>query len=171
MPASTESAVSVRRATRTDLARITEIYNHYVEWTPITFDVQPYGVEEREPWFAQFSERGRYQLFVADRGGELIGYAGSVPHRPKAAYETSAELTIYLAHDELSRGVGPRLYDALFSALRAEDLNRVLAGITLPNERSVRMHEKLGFTLVGTFSEIGRKLGSFWDVAWYEREP
>jgi phosphinothricin acetyltransferase len=99
----------------------------------------------------------------------VIGYAGSLPYRPKAAYETSAEMTIYVAQDERARGVGPRLYDALFSALRGEDVHRLLAGITLPNDASVRLHERLGFELVGVYSEVGRKLGRYWDVGWWQR--
>lgn len=159
----------VRRAERRDLAPITEIYNHYVETSAITFDVTPYSEAERAPWFAQFGERGRHQLFVAERGGSVIGYAGSLPFRPKAAYETSVETTIYLAPDERARGVGPRLYEALFTALRGEDVHRLLAGITLPNEASVRLHERLGFQRVGVYSEVGRKLGRYWDVGWWER--
>ncbi len=159
----------VRRAERRDLARITEIYNHYVATTPITFDVAPYAEAEREPWLAQFAPRGRHQLFVAEREGRVIGYAGSMPFRPKAAYETSVELTIYVAPDERTRGVGPRLYGALFAALRGEDVHRLLAGITLPNEPSVRLHERLGFRAVGVYSEVGRKLGRYWDVGWWEK--
>jgi phosphinothricin acetyltransferase len=169
MPNASEPAPSVRRAERRDLPRITEIYNHYIETTAITFDVKPYRVEEREPWLAQFAEKGRHQLFVAERGGRVIGYAGSMPYRPKAAYETSVEFTIYVAHDERARGIGPRMYDALFAALRGEDVHRALAGITLPNEPSVRLHERLGFARVGTYSEVGRKLGRYWDVAWYQK--
>ncbi|HEY8122551.1 MAG TPA: GNAT family N-acetyltransferase [Myxococcota bacterium] len=169
MTTAPEAALRVRRAERGDLARITEIYNHYIETTPITFDVKPYAEAEREPWFAQFAASGRYQLFVAERAGCVIGYAGSLPYRPKAAYETSAEMTIYVAQDERARGVGPRLYDALFSALRGEDVHRLLAGITLPNDASVRLHERLGFELVGVYSEVGRKLGRYWDVGWWQR--
>lgn len=160
----------VRRAESRDLARITEIYNHYVATTPITFDVEPYTEEERAPWLAQFGPRGRHQLFVAERAGRVIGYAGSLPFRPKAAYETSVELTIYVAADERARGVGPRLYAALFEALRGEDVHRLLAGITLPNDASVRLHERLGFRAVGVYTEVGRKLGRYWDVGWWERE-
>ena len=160
---------SVRRAERRDLAAITEIYNHYVETSAITFDVTPYSVDERAPWFAQFAPSGRHQLFVAEQGGRVIGYAGSLPFRPKAAYETSVETTIYVAPGERARGVGPRLYEALFGALRGEDVHRLLAGITLPNEASVRLHERLGFQRVGVYSEVGRKLGRYWDVGWWER--
>jgi phosphinothricin acetyltransferase len=159
----------VRRAERRDLARITEIYNHYVETTSITFDVKPYSEAEREPWLAQFGASGRHQLFVAESAGRVVGYAGTMPFRPKQAYETSVETTIYVAPDERARGLGPRLYDALFAALRGEDVHRLLAGITLPNEPSVRMHERLGFKPVGVYSEVGRKLGRYWDVGWWER--
>jgi phosphinothricin acetyltransferase len=160
---------SVRRAERRDLARITEIYNHYVETTPITFDVKPYTEAEREPWLAQFGARGRHQLLVAEHAGRVIGYAGSLPFRAKAAYDTSVETTIYVAPDERARGVGPRLYEALFAALRGEDVHRLLAGITLPNEPSVRLHERLGWKPVGVYTEVGRKLGRYWDVGWWER--
>jgi phosphinothricin acetyltransferase len=166
---STDLAATIRRAERRDLARIVEIYNHYVETTAITFDVKPYGEVEREPWFAQFAAWGRHQLFVAERAGRVIGYAGSMQYRPKAAYETSVEVTIYVAPDERARGIGPRMYAALFEALRGEDVHRLLAGITLPNDASVRMHERLGFSLVGRYSEVGRKHGSYWDVGWWQR--
>jgi phosphinothricin acetyltransferase len=163
------TALVVRRAERRDLARITQIYNHYVETTSITFDVQPYSEQEREPWFAQFAASGRHQLFVAESAGRVIGYAGSLQFKPKQAYETSVETTIYLAPDACARGIGPRLYEALFTALRGEDVHRLLAGITLPNEASVRLHERLGWKLVGTYTEVGRKLGRYWDVGWWER--
>jgi phosphinothricin acetyltransferase len=169
MSAASEPAPNVRRAERRDLARIVEIYNPYVETTPITFDVQPTSEAEREPWFAQFSARGRHQLFVAERAGRVIGYAGSLPFRAKAAYDTSIELTIYLDPAERARGVGPLLYGALFRALQGEDVHRALAGITLPNDASVRLHERLGFTPVGVYTEVGRKLGRYWDVGWWEK--
>ena len=169
MASNTDPVPTVRRAERRDLARVTEIYNHYVEHTAITFDVKPYSEPEREPWLAQFGPKGRHQLFVAERDGEAIGYAGSMPFRPKAAYETSVELTIYVAPNERAKGIGPRLYEALFAALRSEDVHRLLAGITLPNEPSVRMHERFGFDPVGVYTEVGRKHGRYWDVGWGER--
>lgn len=169
MTSASDSAAIVRRAEHRDLARITEIYNHYIETTPITFDLKPYAVAEREPWFAQFSAGGRHQLFVAERAGQVVGYAGSMQYRPKAAYETSVEVTIYVAPDERARGVGPRMYETLFAALRGEDVHRALAGITLPNEASLRMHERFGFALVGVYHEVGRKFGRYWDVGWYEK--
>src|ERR1700682_3878354 len=89
------SDIRIREASRTDLPRLTEIYNHYVVHTPVTFDVEPYSVEHRAAWFDQFSQRGRYRLLVADEGHVVVGYAGTTRFRPKAAYETTVETTVY----------------------------------------------------------------------------
>jgi phosphinothricin acetyltransferase len=152
-----------------DLPEIVALYNHHVVHTPVTFDLEPFTVESRRPWFAQFSERGRYRLLVARDDHALLGYAGSLPFRAKAAYQTSVELTIYVAHDQHRRGVASALYTALFAALAGEDLHRALAGITLPNEPSVALHQRFGFRQAALFTEQGRKLGRYWDVAWFEK--
>jgi phosphinothricin acetyltransferase len=159
----------IRRARMDDLAALTEIYNHYVIHTPVTFDVEPYTPETRRPWLEQFGESGRYQLFVADEAGTVVGYAGTMRFRPKAAYETSVETTIYLRADRTGRGLGKRLYARLFEALRGVDAHRALGGVTLPNEASVALHKSLGFAPVGTYTEVGRKFGRYWDVLWLEK--
>ena len=91
------SDIHIRVASRTDPLRLTEIYNHYVVHTPVTFDVEPYSLERRAAWFEQFSESGRYRLLVADQGRVVVGYAGTTRFRPKAAYETTVETTVYCA--------------------------------------------------------------------------
>jgi phosphinothricin acetyltransferase len=80
------SETRIRMAERTDLARMTELYNYYVLNTPVTFDVEAYTVERREVWFAQFGMTGRYRLLVAEENGVVMGYAGTLRFRPKAAY-------------------------------------------------------------------------------------
>ena len=161
--------VCVRLAARGDLARLTEIYNHYVVNTPITFDIDTYTVERRESWFNQFSERGRHRLMVAGENGLVLGYAGTMGFRPKAAYDTTVELTIYCAQEAIGKKIGSRLYSALFEALKKEDINRYVAGYTLPNAASAALHERFGFQSVGVYTEVGRKFGRYWDVAWMER--
>jgi len=160
---------SIRPVRPDDLAALTALYNHYVASGAVTFDVEPYTPETRRPWLEQFAERGPHRLLVAEEGGVLLGYAGSMRFRPKAAYATSVETTLYLAPEAQGRGVGSRLYTALFEALRGEDLHRALAGVTLPNEASLRLHERFGFRRIGSFSEVGRKHGRYWDVAWLEK--
>jgi phosphinothricin acetyltransferase len=163
------SDVQIRPAARADLPRLTEIYNHYVINTPVTFDVEPYTVERREAWFAQFGAAGRYRLLVAESDSGVIGYAGTTPFRPKAAYETTVETTIYCAPEAAGKGIGSRLYAALFETLRGEDIHRFVAGYALPNPATAAIHARFGFQVVGVFSENGRKFGKYWDVCWVER--
>ncbi|MEM7411890.1 MAG: N-acetyltransferase family protein [Myxococcota bacterium] len=158
----------IRAARASDLADLVRIYNHYVRETPVTFDTEPFGVEARREWFAQFSDTGPHRLLVWEEDGAVRGYAHSGRHRPKPAYARSVETTIYLEPDFTGRGAGRRLYTALLDALRAEPaVHRSFAGVTLPNAASIALHTGLGFTPVGVFREIGWKFERYWDVAWY----
>lgn len=163
------SAIRVRPAAAADLPRLTEIYNHYVVNTPVTFDVEPFTVERRMAWFEQFSTSGRHRLLVTDEEGRAIGYAGTTRFRVKPAYDTTVETTIYLAPEAVGRGLGHSLYSALFEAIGDEDIHRIVGGYTLPNRGSEALHKKFGFELAGIFRENGRKFGRYWDVAWTER--
>ena len=159
----------IRAAAKADLPRLTEIYNHYVVNTPITFDLDPYTVERRATWFEQFAPSGRYRLLVAEDGSGIHGYAGTTRFRLKAAYDTTVETTIYCAPDAIHKGLGSKLYAALFETLAGEDINRIVAGYTMPNPASAALHARFGFKPVGIFHENGRKFGRYWDVAWLER--
>ena len=161
--------IRIRIAQQSDLAQINDIYNHYVAHTAITFDFEPFTTAERSVWFEQFSTDGPHQLFVALQEGRVIGYAGSHAFRQKRAYETTVETTVYLARDETGLGVGTQLYGALFEALSGQDLRMAVAGITLPNDTSVALHERFGFEPTGVFHEVGRKFDKYWDVAWHEK--
>ncbi|WP_327290715.1 GNAT family N-acetyltransferase [Streptomyces sp. NBC_01198] len=163
--------VQVRAGNEGDLAGLTDIYNHYIRETPITFDVSPFTPDERRPWLLSHPEDGPHRLLVAQSGGDgrILGYATSSPFRPKAAYATSVETTVYLAPDASGQGVGTRLYTALFEALAGEDLHRAYAGVTLPNEASLRIHQRFGFQQIGVYEEVGRKFGTYHDVAWLEK--
>jgi phosphinothricin acetyltransferase len=161
--------IQVRAASKADIPRLTEIYNHYVLNTPVTFDLEPYTVERRATWFEQFALSGRYRLLMAEEGGRIIGYTGTTRFRAKAAYDTTVETTIYCAPESIGKGVGNRLYAALFEAIANEDIHRIVAGYTLPNPGSESLHKRFGFVTVGVFRENGRKFGRYWDVAWTER--
>lgn len=163
------SELSIRAARKSDLPRLTAIYNHYVTHTAVTFDVEPYTVEGRAKWFEQFAEIGRYRLLVAERDREVLGYAGTTYFRPKAAYDTTVETTIYCAPEATGQGIGRRLYATLFAALTNEDVRSIVAGFTLPNPASAKLHEQTGFQTVGIFTEVGRKFGRYWDVCWTRR--
>lgn len=162
--------VEVRPGRSTDLSSLLEVYNHYVERSPATFEVEPVHPSERAAWLHEHLSGGRYRLWVAtDPEGLLVGWATSSPFRPRAAYATTVESSVYCRAGFEGRGIGSRLYKALFRSIEDEDIERVVAAITLPNRASVRLHERFGFRRVGTFHRVGRKFDRFWDVAWFER--
>jgi phosphinothricin acetyltransferase len=161
--------MTIRRARAEDIDALLSIYNHYVANTHITFDVEPRTREQRKVWLEAFAERGRRQCFVAARDGKAVGWASSGPFKDRAAYDTSVETSVYLTPEEQGKGLGRKLYRTLFDALEHEDVHRAFGGIAQPNEGSVGLHLAMGFHHVGTYSEVGRKFGRFWDVAWYEK--
>ena len=161
--------IRIRPAAGSDLPRLTEIYNHYVVHTPVTFDLEPYTVERRAAWLEQFAPTGRHRLLVAEEAGVVHGYAGTMRFRFKPAYDPTVETTVYCSPEAIGKGIGSRLYAALFEALADEDIHRVVAGYTMPNPASAALHERFGFRPVGVYSEVGRKFGRYWDVAWGER--
>lgn len=164
------SEVSIRYAQPSDLPALLAIYNHYVVNTPVTFDLEPRTLEQRREWFDQFATAGKYRCFVALRDNTPIGWACSAKFKEKEAYATSVETSIYLKAGEGGKGLGRRLYESLFEALKGEDIHRAFGGVTVPNEASVAVHKALGFEHIGTYREIGRKFGKFWDVALYLRK-
>lgn len=163
------SAALIRHGRAADLPTLTDIYNHFVVNTHITFDVAPYEVAQRRPWFEKFAEGGRYPLLVMEEAGAITGYAHSLPLKDRAAYDTSVETTIYLSPGAEGSGRGTRLYTALLDLLAKQDIHRAYGMIALPNEGSIALHKKLGFRSAGLLHEVGRKFGRYYDVEWVER--
>jgi L-amino acid N-acyltransferase YncA len=131
--------------------------------------------EERAPDAAELARRieriaATHPWLVAERGGEVVGYVYAGPHRAKPAYRWSVDVAIYIAEDERGLGHGRRLYEALFTRLREQGFRMACAGITLPNEASVGLHESLGFVPIGVYREIGFKQGAWRDVGWWQLE-
>ena len=164
------SEIAIRRAEQGDLPALLDIYNHYVLNSAITFDIEPRTLEQRQVWFDQFSHSGKYQCFVATMNGVAVGWASSSRFKDRAAYDTTVETSIYLSPDATGHGLGRALYKTLFDGIAGEDIHRLFAGATLPNEASVRLHEAMGFRLVGVQPEVGRKFGRFWDVAQFFKD-
>jgi phosphinothricin acetyltransferase len=161
--------VVIRAADDADLAGVNDIYNEYVRTAHYTFDVEPMTIEARREWFAHYGSSGRHRVLVAVRDGALVGFTTSSRYRPKAAYETSVETSIYLAADATGAGIGTKLYRELFGVLAREDVHRAYAGIALPNPASIALHERFGYKKVAHFTEQGRKFDRYWDVAWFEK--
>jgi phosphinothricin acetyltransferase len=159
----------IRHGCLGDLQGICEIYNHYVHHSVVTFDLNPWDVEQQTPWMQKFNAEGRFQIFVAERSGTIIGYSYSDSFRTRPAYDITAETTVYLAPGEGGKGLGRKLYATLIPRLEALGLHRLIAGVTLPNPASVALHESFGFEHVGTMSEVGIKMDRHWDVGWWQK--
>jgi phosphinothricin acetyltransferase len=169
LPTNSASSARIRHAEQSDLAALTNIYNHYVINTSITFDLQPFTPETRSPWLDNFTPDSAHQCLVIEVDGQLAGYASSAQLRPKAAYDTSVECSIYLDPVMTGRGYGKPLYIQLLLNLQQHDVHRCYGIITLPNLASIRLHEQLGFTEVARLTEVGRKFGKYWDTLWVEK--
>jgi phosphinothricin acetyltransferase len=161
--------MDVRVGAERDLEAINRIYNEYVKETHFTFDIEPITIEARRKWFNHYGAGGRHRLLVAVSDGAVVGFTTSSLFRPKPAYVTSVETSVYLAAEAVGRGAGSKLYKELFDSLEGEDVHRAYAGIALPNPASVALHERFGFKRVAHFTEQGRKFGRYWDVAWFEK--
>lgn len=159
--------VVIRRVEQGDLPALLAIYNYYVRETPVTFDIEPRSLAQRQSWFDSFAATGRYQCFVAVKDGEPVGWASSHPYKERAGYLITVETSIYLSPEVTALGLGRKLYATLFDALAGEDIHRAYGGIVTPNPASIGLHESFGFRLAGTLTEVGRKFGRFWDVAVY----
>lgn len=164
-----EDPVEIRHAAIGDLHQLNDLYNHYVLHSHATFDVRPITMAERVEWFRHYREMGRHRILVAAAGDRVLGFATTSPYRLREAYETSVETTVYVARDATGRGLGSSLYAELFRAVEGEDLHRAIGGVALPNDASVALHRRFGFTQVAHFSEQGRKFGRYWDVVYFEK--
>ncbi len=131
------------------------------------------SLEERAPEPHEMAERIRivsrhYPWLVAEADGRVVGYACAGRHRDRASYRWTADVTVYVAPDHHRRGVGRALYAALFELLRAQGVRNLCAGITLPNQASVGLHEAMGFRPVGVYREIAYKLGAWRSTSWWQ---
>ena len=159
---------TIRPATESDAAGVAAIYDWYVANTTITFEVDPVPA-------AEMAQRMRAVLaahdwLVLERGGELLGYAYAGRYHARAAYELATESTIYLRNGVGGQGLGTALYGELVRRTFARGYRHMIGGIALPNDASVRLHEKLGFVKAGHFARIGRKFERWIDVGHWQLE-
>jgi phosphinothricin acetyltransferase len=149
-----------------DATACAEIYAPHVEASAVSF-------EERAPDAGEMATRierygASHAWLVAERDGKVVGYAYGTAFNERPAYRWSTSVSVYIAEDARGQGIGRALYQALFDRLRERGFHMACAGITLPNEASVALHEHLGFALVGVNREIGWKHGAWRDVGWYQ---
>jgi L-amino acid N-acyltransferase YncA len=165
-PSTPPPGVTLRPATPADVADITAIYGHAVHTGVATFDV-----EDPPPdyWRAKIGSTapGDHVLLV-EEGRSAVGFAYSTAFRQRPAYARTRETSIYLAPDAVGRGLGRLAYTRLLSLLRDDGMHTAVAVVAQPNPASTALHEALGFELVGTLREVGRKFDRWVDTCWYQ---
>jgi phosphinothricin acetyltransferase len=163
------NAVEIGPAAEVDLLGIVEILNYTAANSSASFATEPTSVGERREWFERFSSTGPYRLLVARRGNLVLGYACSQRYHDHEAFRETVEVSIGVVVGCRGQGVGSLLYRALFECLADEPVHVVLAGIAMPNDASVALHRKFGFTEVGTFREYAVKNGQYISSLWMQR--
>jgi L-amino acid N-acyltransferase YncA len=151
-----------------DAAACASIYGPFVRDSAVSFEDVPPTAEELEQRIERLTMT--HPWLVAEEGGVIAGYAYGSPHRERAAYRWAADVTVYVAADMRRRGIGRALYGALFGLLARQGFTTACAGITLPNDASVALHEACGFRPIGIYRRIGWKAGAWRDVGWWQLE-
>ncbi|QJB69595.1 arsinothricin resistance N-acetyltransferase ArsN1 family B [Parasphingorhabdus halotolerans] len=159
--------IAVRSATVDDAERCAEIYAPFVTDSWVSFELEP-------PDAAEMGKRMEtalqsYAWLVAEIDGTVVGYAYGSQHRSREAYQTSCDVAVYVDPRFAGQGVGRSLYQSLFARLKARNVHALFAGIALPNDASIGLHQSTGFISIGVYREVGRKLGGWRDVQWFQR--
>ena len=158
--------MNIRNANKDDVPAITEIYNHYIRHTVATFHEQSLSVKELQQRLQE--TQADFPWLVGEVDGQVIAYSYARAWRYRQAYRYSVESTIYVRDGYYGHGYGTALYRSLIEELSRGPFHVVLAGITLPNDASVSLHEKLGFRKTAHFDEIGRKFDQWLDVGYWQ---
>ena len=159
--------MKIRDAELHDARALADIYDHYVLNSHATFEVDPIDVGEMERRLDNSRNRG-LPFLVAVVDDEIRGYAFAQPYKTRTAYQHSVEISVYVSPQTIAKGIGSSLYQELFRRLRGSGLHAVIAGISLPNDASIRLHEKFGMTKVAHFAEVGNKFGRWIDVGYWQ---
>ena len=168
-----KEAICVRAATPQDAEQLLEIYTPFVisedcSVSNVSFELTAPDVEEFRQRIKDISTQFPY--LVGEVNGQILGYVYCHPYRERLAYQWSVEVTIYLAPAGQGKGLGRVLYEAMEEILRLQGITMLYSCITLGNEHSIKMHEALGYRLIGTFSKSGCKNGQWLDTVWLEKQ-
>ena len=158
--------MNIRKVELEDAGQIAEIYNYYILQTHHTFETEALSAEEMRERISETSEN--YPYLVAEVEGEIQGYVYATQFKLRQAYKHSVEASIYVRNQSKQKGIGSELYEQFLEELKETDVHALMAGISLPNEASVKFHEKQGYEKVAHFKEVGYKLGRWVDVGFWE---
>lgn len=157
----------IRPVNPTDAVQLVDIYNYYIAHTLITF-------EEELLTPTQFQERiqkvqQEYPFILFEENGEILGFAYANKWRERSAYRFALETSVYVKQGHFGKKIGLKLYEYLFEQLKKNGTKHLIGVITLPNDTSVALHEKLGFVKAAHFKEVGLKFGKWCDVGFWQK--
>lgn len=158
----------IRPVLESDSALLVDLYNHYVLNTTISFEEEAISVEQMETRMARIAAENLPWLVAEESDGSLIGYAYASPWKERSAYRFSVEVSVYLHPQASGRGMGTKLYEALFDQLRQRGVHAAMGGIALPNPASIALHEKMGMAQVALYKDIGFKFGRWIDLGYWQ---
>ena len=159
--------MEVRLATAEDAESTRAIYNREVLGSTVTFDLVPRSLEQQQAWIAEHS--GAHPAIVAIDEGNVVGFGSLSPYKPRPAYATSVEDSVYVDAGQRGKGIGRLLLDELLELGKAHGFHAVFARIVGGHETSIGLHRACGFELFGVEREVGRKFGQWLDVAIMQR--
>jgi L-amino acid N-acyltransferase YncA len=149
-----------------DAVQIAEIYNHYIQNSTSTFEESPVSTEEMTQRIQTTIATLPWVVYEEDE--QILGYAYASPWKARSAYLHSAEITVYLKHEETNKGLGKKLYSNLIQRLKELNYRTIIGGIALPNDASIALHEKLRFEKVAHFKKVGFKFNRWIDVGYWQ---
>lgn len=150
-----------------DAEAICAIYNHYVRNTTISFEEEEVVPSEMSRRIVDVTET--LPWLVIENEGVVDGYAYATKWRARSAYRFSVEISVYLSPDAIGKGYGVSLYTNLMEQLATLGVHAVIAGIALPNEKSIKLHEKMGLKKVAHFEQVGFKNQQWVDVGYWQK--
>ncbi|MCG8582197.1 MAG: N-acetyltransferase family protein, partial [Bacteroidales bacterium] len=162
----TKISSMIRPVKATDADCIAGIYNHYIDSSIATFELDL--IDENEMLNRIKKINAKYPFIVFEESNQILGYAYASQWKLRKAYMKTVESSVYLHPEAHGKGIGTKLYSHLIGELNSMDIHAVIGGISLPNDASVRLHEKMGFQKIGQFKEVGRKFGKWIDVGYWE---
>lgn len=158
--------MEIRKVTLTDARQIAEIYNFYVLETHHSFENEEVSLNDMMDRIEAIS--ADCPFLVCEENGEILGFAYATHYKPRSAYKHSVEVSVYIKNDVKHKGIGTKLYEKLFEEIDKMNVHAIIAGISLPNDASIKLHEKFGFEKVAHFREVGFKMGRWIDVGYWE---
>ncbi|MBD0833305.1 N-acetyltransferase family protein [Aestuariibaculum sp. TT11] len=156
----------IRPVSFSDAQQLLNIYNYYVINTDVTFDLQPLSLQEFQDKLHEITKA--FPFIIYEENNEILGYAYAGKFRSRPAYNHTLESTVYVKHNHYGKQIGSKLYAELIKQLKQTNCRVVLGVLTLPNNASVKLHEKYGFTKVGHLREVGYKFNTWLDVGIFE---